>query len=84
MKRRTRPASASGSLPSDRLGVPLITLPEHWSPEQALAVFEIVDGLRELLWHRYGGQIQQAMRAQRSTTGPTAQLDIDYGADTPF
>ncbi|MBK8767843.1 MAG: hypothetical protein IPM01_25835 [Burkholderiaceae bacterium] len=71
-------------MPSDRLGVPLITLPEHWSPEQALAVFEIVDGLRELLWHRYGGQIQQAMRAQRSSAKSTAQLDIDYTEDPPF
>ena len=82
MKRRTRPAS--GSLSSDRLGAPFITLPEHWSPEQALAVFEIVDELRERLWHRYGGQIQQAMREQRSSDTPTAQLDIDYGDASPF
>lgn len=82
MKRQTRPESGwrSTKQPSS----PLITLPTGWSPEQALAVFEIVDELRELLWHHYGGQIQQALRAQRSTGGPTAQLDIDYGDASPF
>ena len=82
MKRRTR--SVSGSSSTEQTGAPFITLPEDWSAEQALAVFEIVDELRELLWHRYTGQIQQALRAQRSITKPTAQLDIDYGDDPPF
>ena len=82
MKRRTRPES--GSLSTKHPGTPFITLPEGWSPDQALAVFEIVDELRELLWHRYGGQIQQAMREQRSAETPTAQLDIDHGDDPPF
>jgi len=82
MKRRTR--RAFGDPPTGQAGAPVITLPEHWSPEQALAVFEIVDELRERLWHRYGGQIQQAMREQRSSDTPTAQLDIDYGDAPPF
>ena len=63
MKRRTRPES--GSLSTKQPSNPFLTLPEGWSLEQALAVFEIVDELRELLWHRYDGQIQQALRAQR-------------------
>ena len=82
MKRRTRSASAAHF--EQQTGAPFITLPEDWTAEQALAVFEIVDELRELLWHRYTGQIQQALRAQRSITKPTAQLDIDYGDDPPF
>lgn len=82
MKRRTR--LESGSLSTKQPSTPFITLPEGWSSEQALAVFEIVDELREILWHRYGGQIQQALRAQRSTTGSTSQLDIDYGDAPPF
>ena len=82
MKRQTRPES--GSLSAKHPGTPFITLPEGWSPDQALAVFEIVDELRELLWHRYGGQIQQTMREQRSAETPTAQLDIDHGDDPPF
>ena len=59
-----------------------ITLPTHWSPEQAVAVFEILDELREHVWARYGLQIQQVLRDQRSTAAPTAH-DIDK-ADVPF
>ena len=59
-----------------------ITLPTHWSPEQAVAVFEILDELREHVWARYGLQIQQVLRDERSTAAPTAH-DIDK-ADVPF
>jgi len=38
-------------LPSGlRQGIPFL-LPAHWSPEQALAVFELLDDLREQIWH---------------------------------
>ena len=35
-------------------------LPQHWSPEQALAVFECLHALREALRASYGPQVQQA------------------------
>ena len=35
-------------------------LPQHWSPEQALAVNERLHALREALWAMYGTQVQQA------------------------
>jgi hypothetical protein len=57
-------------------------LPTDWSPEQAVAVFEILDELRERIWARYGLQIQQVLRDQRSTA-ITAAADID-DADVPF
>ena len=41
-----------------------------WSPDQALAVFEIVDLLRERLWAHYGQQIQHAMRLQQAAPEP--------------
>ena len=44
-----------------------ITLPTHWSPEQAAAVFEMLDELREHVWARYGLQIQQVLRDAHST-----------------
>jgi hypothetical protein len=59
-----------------------IMLPTDWSPHQAAAVFEIVDELRERLWACYGLQIQQVLRAQR-TTPITAVPHID-DADVPF
>ncbi|MBC7482731.1 MAG: hypothetical protein H7337_12710 [Rhizobacter sp.] len=61
-----------------------ITLPTHWSPEQAVAVFEILDDLREHVWARYGLQIQQVLRDERSTKVSAAGgIDID-DADVPF
>ncbi len=39
---------------------PLPSLPTHWSPEQALAIFEFLQALREQLWEMYGSAAQQA------------------------
>jgi len=52
-------------------------LPEHWSPEQALAVFECLQALREQLWILYGPQIQQAWRDQLVHETPPPSLDPD-------
>jgi hypothetical protein len=41
-----------------------LTLPEHWTPAEALAVFEIIDLLRDQIWSCYGHDIQQELRAQ--------------------
>ena len=61
-----------------------ITLPTHWSPEQAVAIFEILDDLREHVWARYGLQIQQVLRDHRTTAVPAAgAIDIDE-TDVPF
>ena len=60
-----------------------ITLPTDWSPEQAVAVFEILDELRERVWARYGLQIQHVLREQRCTTRPNAADNID-DADVPL
>ena len=61
-----------------------IALPTDWSPEQAVAVFEILDELRERIWAHYGLQIQQVLREQRSTMIPAADgIDID-DAEVPF
>jgi len=54
-----------------------------WSPDQALAVFEIVDLLREHLWAHYGRQIQHAMRLQQAAPEPYTPSNID-DADVPF
>ncbi|HXR35790.1 MAG TPA: hypothetical protein VN754_07575 [Candidatus Binataceae bacterium] len=39
-----------------------IALPDHWTPTQALAAFELIDLLRDQLWRVYGPDIQRAMR----------------------
>jgi len=32
-------------------------IPDSWTPSQAVAVVEMLDGLRELIWARYGLQL---------------------------
>lgn len=61
-----------------------MTLPTDWSSEQALAVFEILDELRERVWVPYGLQIQQVLRDERSMAVRAADdISIDE-ADVPF
>ena len=67
-----------------RVAASSITLPTHWSPEQAVAVFEILDKLRKHVWARYGLQIQQVLRDERGMAVSTADdISIDE-ADVPF
>jgi hypothetical protein len=55
-------------------------VPTHWSPEQALAVFECLHALREALWVVYGSQVQQAWCDQ---LGPEQDLP-QFDPDAPF
>ena len=81
---RRRAAPADIDFTRQRAAAGRVTLPTHWSPEQAVAVFEILDELREHVWARYGLQIQQVLRDERCTADPTpGDIDIDE-ADVPF
>ena len=83
MKRR-RAVPAQIDFTRHRVPAGSITLPTHLTPEQAVAVFEILDELREHVWIHYGLQIQQVLRDERSTAIPAAgDIDID-DADVPF
>ena len=81
MKRR-RAVPAEIDFTRHRVAAGSITLPTHWTPEQAVAVFEILDELREHVWARYGLRIQQVLRGERSTAITPAD-GIDE-ADVPF
>ena len=56
---------------------PALRLPEHWSPEQALAVFECLQALRAALWDTYGEQAQQAWLAQLQPEQDMPEFDPD-------
>jgi hypothetical protein len=60
-----------------------IELPLDWSPDQALAVFELLGALREHLWIHYGMEIQHALRLQQSAPAPYTPGNID-DSDVPF
>ena len=38
-------------------------IPAYWTPEQALAVVELLDDLRELIWAHYGMQLIDEARS---------------------
>jgi hypothetical protein len=40
-------------------------LPDYWTPEQALAVLEFLDDLREVIWAHYDLKVIDEVRAQR-------------------
>jgi hypothetical protein len=52
-------------------------IPRHWTPEQALAVFECLQALRQALWSAYGTEVQQAWREQLVPDGPPPEFDPD-------
>lgn len=63
--------------------VPSLQVPAHWTPAQALAVFELLDLLRDHLWLQYGPDIQQAFRDQIDDHDPR-QRPLCFDPDTPF
>ena len=42
----------------------LFQIPDYWTPEQALAVYELLDDLGELILSRYEVQIMDAVREE--------------------
>ena len=70
-------------LPSGlQCGIPFI-IQDDWSPEQALAVVELLDDLREVIWNRYQLQLHEELREQRCTDIPPDSGSIDK-TDPPF
>jgi len=55
-------------------------LPSHWSPTQALAVFECLELMREQLWLAYGHDIQRAWRSELASDRAAPNFD----PDSPF
>jgi hypothetical protein len=45
-----------------------IEIPTTWTPEQALAVFELLDEIRDKIWSRYGSRLQDLLQEQRRSS----------------
>ena len=41
-----------------------VEIPRTWTPEEALAVFELIDDLRDKVWALYNLQLQDLLRQQ--------------------
>ena len=55
----------------------MLELPRHWTGEQALAVAELLQSLREAVLTGYGRQIQDAWDAQLVQSRPLQEFDPD-------
>jgi hypothetical protein len=65
-----------------RQGIPFL-IPAHWSPEQALAVFELLDDLREQIWQHYQLQLLELLHEQRLPHEDCPSLNLPF-QDPPF
>lgn len=63
-------------------GIPFI-IQDDWSPEQALAVVELLDDLREVIWNRYQIPLQELLREQRVTHNESCSGNLNQ-TDPPF
>lgn len=62
-------------------------IPAYWTPDQALAVVELLDDLRDLIWAHYGTQITDDYPDQYMPKSSGPESGGTSGAtpkDTPF
>ncbi len=75
------PSRKPAFLPSGlQAGIPLI-IQKDWTPAQVVAVVELLDDLREVIYRHYQPQIQEYMRQDRRTKQP---LHGQHQDDQPF
>ena len=59
-----------------------VEIPVTWTPEQALAVWEMLDELRAKIWIRYSNQLQELMAEEQRcadvANGDTGSWEIDF------
>jgi hypothetical protein len=59
----------------------LFEIPDYWTPEQALAVYELLDDLLELILSRYDLQIMDAVREECAPSAPKEPSDPSSDRD---
>ncbi len=70
-------------LPSGRQRGIAFLLPDDWSPEQAQAVLELLDDLREVIWQHYQIPVQELLADERDTDLASDSWNSNED-DTPF
>jgi hypothetical protein len=59
-----------------------VTIPDDWTPKQALAVFELIDELRDAIATKYQLQLMEQLRSKREDSDSSNQDAYDH--DNPF
>ena len=60
-------ASPPSPLPAHLRPIP-VEIPATWTPEQALAVFELLDEIRDKIWSRYGSRFGKSSSQANGNT----------------
>ena len=61
-----------------------LQLPDDWTPEQALAVYELLNDLAEAIWNRYDRVLIDYLAGDRDQ-GDGSQPDLfDFDDPVPF
>jgi hypothetical protein len=53
-----------------------LQIPTYWTPEQAFAVFDLINDLRDAIWQCYALQIQDEYRDRLQPAGDHAEKDL--------
>ena len=62
-----------------------VNIPDHWSPEEALAVYEFIQEILQAVTERYQLSLFEILRSQRIDQTDRSQLDLfDSDDDFPF
>jgi hypothetical protein len=77
----SQPSSSRSSMPAHLRPI-TVNIPAVWAPEQALAVLDLLDELREKIWTRYGSQVQPLL--QQFQGHAACQDDDGRGEDPSF
>lgn len=63
----------------------LTQLATHWEPDEALAMIQFLDQLKEMLWSAYGEEIVRQEYANQEHQKPHEdQLTLDFDDQIPF
>ena len=77
-----RVAAPSSPLPAHLRPVD-VEIPATWTPEQALAVFELLDEIRDKIWSRYGVRLQDLLQEQQTSSPADPGNDITTSPGRP-
>jgi hypothetical protein len=61
-----------------------LPLPDHWSPDQALVVYQLLSDLAETIWNRYEIPLIELLTSELEQNN-SSQLDLfDFNDPIPF
>ncbi len=64
--------------------MPPFEIPDHWSAQEALAVYELLNDIAEQIWERYELQIIELLQPELDQDDDE-QLDLfDFNDDIPY